>query len=103
MAAGDLAQLARGRGLTPMLVLLTDGRANIPLSGDPNRATANDDATRLAVSLRGQGLSGVLVDTSNRPTDTARTIAAALGARYLALPRADAHGISTAVTSALEA
>ncbi len=103
MAAGELAQLARGRGLTPMLVLLTDGRANIPLFGDPDRATANDDATRIAASLRQQGLSGVLVDTSNRPTDTARTVAAALGARYLALPRADAHGISTAVTSALGA
>jgi magnesium chelatase subunit D len=103
MAAGDLAQLARGRGLTPMLVLLTDGRANIPLTGDPDRATANDDATRIAAGLRQQGLSGVLVDTSNRPTDTARTIATALGARYLALPRADAHGISTAVTSALGA
>ncbi len=103
MAAGDLAQLARGRGLTPMLVLLTDGRANIPLTGDPDRATANDDATRIAASLRAQGLSGVLVDTSNRPTDTARTVAAALGARYLALPRADAHGISTAVATALEA
>ena len=103
MAAGDLAQLARGRGLTPMLVLLTDGRANIPLSGEPDRATANDDATRIAASLRAQGLSGVLVDTSNRPTDAARTIAAALGARYLALPRADALGISTAVTTALGA
>lgn len=103
MAAGDLAQLARGRGLTPMLVLLTDGRANIPLTGDPDRATANDDATRLAAGLRQQGLSGVLVDTSNRPTDTARSIATALGARYLALPRADAQGISTAVTSALGA
>ncbi|MGK7755842.1 VWA domain-containing protein [Roseovarius sp. C03] len=103
MAAGDLAQLARGRGLTPMLVLLTDGRANIPLTGDPDRVTANDDATRIAASLRAQRLSGVLVDTSNRPTDTARTIAAALGARYLALPRADAHGISTAVTTALGA
>ncbi|KRS11748.1 magnesium chelatase [Roseovarius atlanticus] len=103
MAAGDLGQLARGRGLTPMLVLLTDGRANIPLSGEPDRATANDDATRIAASLRQQGLSGVLVDTSNRPNDAARTIAAALGARYLALPRADAQGISTAVTSALEA
>lgn len=103
MAAGDLAQLARGRGLTPMLVLLTDGRANIPLTDEPDRAAANDDATRLASSLRQQGLSGVLVDTSNRPTDAARTVAAALGARYLALPRADAHGISTAVTTALEA
>ncbi|WP_428511831.1 magnesium chelatase subunit D [Roseovarius sp.] len=103
MAAGELAQLARGRGLTPMLVLLTDGRANIPLTGEPDRATANDDATRIAASLRQQGLSGVLVDTSNRPNDAARTVAAALGARYLALPRADAQGISTAVTSALEA
>ncbi|MBY5990447.1 magnesium chelatase subunit D [Roseovarius atlanticus] len=103
MAAGDLAHLARGRGLTPMLVLLTDGRANVPLSGEPDRAAANDDATRLASSLRQQGLSGVLVDTSNRPTDAARTVAATLGARYLALPRADAHGISTAVTTALEA
>lgn len=103
VAASDLAQLAKSRGLSPTLVLLTDGRANIPLSGDADRAKAFEDASRVAAGLNAQGLAGVLVDTSNRPADTARQISARLGARYLPLPRADAHGISTAVTTALEA
>ncbi|MEO1139192.1 MAG: magnesium chelatase subunit D [Pseudomonadota bacterium] len=103
IAASDLAQQARGHGLSPMLVVLTDGRANIPLNGEPNRALAFDDAARVATHLSCQSLPGVLVDTSNRPADQARQIAARLGARYLALPRADAQGISTAVSAALDA
>lgn len=102
VAASDLAGHARGRGLSPMLVLLTDGRANIPLSGEPDRATAFADSETVARALYAQGLTGVLVDTSNRPADKARQLAGQLGARYIALPRADAYGISAAVGAALD-
>jgi len=102
VAASELASHARGRGMSPTLVLLTDGRANVPLKGDPDRAVARSDAETVAASLARQGIPGVLVDTSNRPADTAREIAARLGADYLALPRADAHRISASVSRALE-
>jgi len=102
VAASNLAQHARGRGMSPTLVLLTDGRANIPLSGTPDRAEARQDAETIAAGLARQGVPGVLVDTANRPAESARSIAARLGADYLALPRADAHKISASVTAALE-
>ena len=102
VAATELAGHAAGKGLTPMLVLLTDGRANIPLSGEPNRAEALQDAETVAAGLNARGIGGVLIDTSTRPADQARRISARLGARYVALPRADARGISTAVTAALD-
>ncbi len=102
VAATELAGHAAGRGLTPMLVLLTDGRANIPLSGEPGRKAALEDAEAVAAGLYARGITGVLIDTSNRPAEQARNIAARLGARYIALPRADARGISTAVSAALD-
>lgn len=102
VAVTELAGHAVGRGLTPMLVLLTDGRANIPLSGEPSRAAALEDAQAIAAGLNARGIGGVLIDTSNRPAEQARSIAARLGARYIALPRADARGISTAVSAALD-
>ncbi len=102
VAATELAGHAAGRGLTPMLVLLTDGRANIPLSGEPGRKAALEDAETVAAGLYARGITGVLIDTSNRPAEQARNIAARLGARYIALPRADARGISTAVSAALD-
>ncbi|WP_135506150.1 magnesium chelatase subunit D [Roseovarius aestuariivivens] len=102
VAVTELARHATGRGLTPMLVLLTDGRANIPLSGEADRKTALEDAETIAAGLNMQGIAGVLIDTSNRPADQAQRIAARLGARYIALPRADARVISTAVSEALD-
>ena len=102
VAASDLAAQARGRGMSPTLVLLTDGRANVPLDGQPDRAAARADAEAIATGLHRQGLPGVLVDTSNRPAETARIIAAKLGAHYIALPRADAHKISASVNARLD-
>ena len=39
-AALDLAQQARGRGLTPTIITLTDGRANLALAGTASRVPA---------------------------------------------------------------
>ncbi len=102
VAASELAQHARGRGMSPTLVLLTDGRANVPLKGEASRTAAVNDAETVAAGLARQGVPGVLVDTSNRPAETARNIAARLGATYLPLPRADAQKISASVSTALE-
>ncbi|MEM8777170.1 MAG: magnesium chelatase subunit D, partial [Pseudomonadota bacterium] len=102
IAAAELATQARGKGMAPMLVLLTDGRANIPLDGVSGRAAAFEDATKVAKSIATQNIDAVLIDTSNRPTEQARNIAAHLHATYMALPRADAQGICSAVEAALE-
>jgi magnesium chelatase subunit D len=43
----------------------------------------------------------VLIDTSPRPQPAAAQLAEAMGARYLALPHADARAVSAAVRVAM--
>lgn len=93
-AAGELAaQLAR-QGDTPIVVLLTDGRANIARSGAPGRAAATDDALAAAQAFRLGGCSALLIDTSPHPSDAAQTLAGTMGAAYVPLPHAGAEGLS---------
>ncbi len=96
-AAAGLAEALGRRGLTPMVVMLTDGRANIARDGSPGRARAAEDALAAARRLRGLGLAGLLVDTAPRPQAPARGLAEAMGADYLPLPYADARALSEAI------
>jgi magnesium chelatase subunit D len=99
-AAASVADAARRRGQTPVIVLLTDGRANIGRDGKPGRAQAAADATSAAQALRAQGFSALLVDTSPQPQETARRLAAEMGAPYLPLPYADAAALTRAAQMA---
>lgn len=92
---------ARGRGLSPVVALLTDGRANVALDGTPGRERAEGEAQRAARTLRALGLPGVVIDTAARPQDGLRALAVSMGAVYLALPRADAQRLSVALEAAL--
>lgn len=102
LAAGlDVAcQLAQGTlraGATPLVVLLTDGRANIARDGTPGRARATEDALQSARALRALGVATLLIDTSPRSSPAAVDLAAAAAARCLFLPHADALHLSEAV------
>ncbi|NKC33979.1 VWA domain-containing protein, partial [Falsiroseomonas selenitidurans] len=99
-AALALAQATTRRGRTPLLVLLTDGRANIARDGTAGRARAEADALGLAAGLRAAGLASLLVDMAARPQPFARQLAAAMGGRYLALPAAAPARLSAAVAEA---
>ncbi len=101
-AALDLAELARGKGMTPSIALLTDGRANIALDGSADRVRAAEDATQIARAIRGRGISGLVIDMGNRATPNLADLAREMAVSYLALPRADAHMLSRAVDDALE-
>lgn len=99
-AATSLAEEARRRGRTPLLVLLTDGRANIARDGKPGRPQAEADALTAAAPIRLASVPALLVDTAPRPHPFARKLAEAMGARYLPLPAADAARLSDAVAGA---
>lgn len=101
-AAGELAVQARGRGLSPTLAMLTDGRANIALDGEADRTRAGLDAATLARMIRTQGIPGIVLDMSNRPQEALRDLAAQMGAPYVPLPRADAKRLSNAISNALD-
>jgi len=99
-AAVALAARVRRAGATPVVVLLTDGRANVGRDGLGGRARAQEEALAAARVLRAQGGSVIVIDTSVRPEPAARALALAAGARYLALPQADAAALSRAVQGA---
>ncbi len=102
-AAGALADGIRRRGETPIVVLLTDGRANIARDGTPGRDRAVPEALAAARSLRLAGLTCLLLDTGPRPQPAAQALAQAMGARYLPLPHAGAQAMSQAVRAAVAA
>lgn len=99
-AALRLALQAADRGLTPFVVVLTDGRANIARDGAQGRPRAMEDALATARALRAAGLGALVVDTGARPRGEAAALAEAMGARFLALPRADARQLSRAARAA---
>ncbi|MBC7841357.1 MAG: VWA domain-containing protein, partial [Gemmatimonadaceae bacterium] len=94
---------ARRAGTLPVVVFLTDGRANVARDGKGGRTESMRDALDAAAQFRTSNLSAVLIDTSPRPEPMARKIADALGARYVPLPVVDARAIAGAVALAKEA
>lgn len=96
-AATDLARSVARSGGTPLIVFLTDGRANIARDTTADRTRAEADAIGAAHVLRSGGLAAMLVDSSPRPRATAERLAREMGAAYLPLPHADAESLSEAV------
>ncbi len=101
-AALELAGFVQGKGMTPSVALLTDGRANVDLAGIANRAQAAEDAKKMAHAIRARGLPGLVIDTGLRPTRGLDDLAREMRVPYLPLPRADARAVSAAVETALE-
>ena len=93
------AQAARGRGMTPTLVLLSDGRANVALDGEADRARAGADAAGVAALMRRAGVEALVIDTGQRRSAALEGLSGALDGAYLPLPRADARAISRAVAA----
>lgn len=91
---------SRRRGETPILVLLSDGRANVSRNGAGGREAAHADALRAARLLRHTGIGTLFVDTSPRPNPLAADLAAAMDAHYIPLPYASAETLSRIVTAA---
>lgn len=96
-AARALAAQARGRGRTPFLVLLTDGRANLAADGTPGRARAEADAEAAARRLAAEGVGGTVIDIGVRAQPESARLAGAMGAVWLHLPRADAAALHAAL------
>jgi magnesium chelatase subunit D len=93
---------ARRAGTLPVVVFLTDGRANVARDGKGGRTESLRDALDAAALFRVSNLAAVLIDTSPRPEPMAQKIADALGARYVPLPVLDARAIAGAVALAKE-
>nr|WP_310523960.1 magnesium chelatase subunit D [Polymorphobacter sp.] len=102
MAAGldlarRLAESERARGRTPLVVVLTDGRANV---GGTDKLTPQEAALTSARAFAATGLASVFIDCSARPRPEGSALATAMSARYVALPRMDARSVVAAVNAA---
>ena len=82
----DLANAARRQGQMPMIVLMTDGRANRALDGTTDRVQAMSDAKALAAQIRRNAIPTVVLDTGRRTTSHVRDLAAILDGDVVALP-----------------
>jgi magnesium chelatase subunit D len=96
-AARELAAQIGRAGETPIVVMLTDGRANVARDGRHGRARATEDALEAADAFRLAGLSALLIDTSSQPGEASRVMAERMGAACVPLPHAGAAGLSQAV------
>lgn len=101
-AAAALADDIRRKGQSPVIVMLTDGRANVARDGSGGREKAMADALSSATRLRQCQAAVLLIDTSPQPQANALQLAHAMTARYLPLPHAGANAMSQAVRSALQ-
>lgn len=100
-AAFTMAQTASRKGMTPTVITLTDGRANIALDGQSNRPRAASDAQDIARKLANGGIDALVIDTTLRPDRNLRALADTMRAKYIALPRTDAQSVSAAVSASL--
>jgi magnesium chelatase subunit D len=100
-AALALAQTTTQKGLTPTIVLLTDGRANVALDGTGNRKLAATDAQLIAKKINAARVEAIVIDTTMRPERALQELAQTMDATYIPLPRADAKGVSAAISTSL--
>jgi magnesium chelatase subunit D len=104
LAAWRMAQQARARGIAQVtLVLMTDGRGNVPLraapAAPPSRAEIQAELQQIATCIRAEGIQAVVIDTQVNylSQGEAARLAAWLGGRYVYLPNAKAAQIAMAV------
>ncbi|WP_374332465.1 magnesium chelatase subunit D [Aestuariivirga sp.] len=98
-----VADQVRRAGGVPLVVFLTDGKANIARDGTADRAVALRDAEAAAKLMRLAGVRTLMIDLSETRTGPARKLAEAMGADYLPLPHADAARISASVNAMMQA
>ena len=100
-SAYQLAKASLKKGMTPTLVFLTDGRANIARDGTPGRAQAQIDAEQSARMAAQVKVRSLWIDTSPQAREEGQHIADLIGSYYLPLPHAGAQELSQAVIQVL--
>jgi len=85
-AVNEMALMIRRKGMTPLIVVMTDGVANVTLEGVGGRERAHQDALQTARQLRAAGHAILFIDTASAPQALAEALATEMAAQYLPLP-----------------
>lgn len=96
LAAQLLARAEYAAGLQPLLVVLSDGKANVPL---PGGGDASQQTQQIAAQLCAQQLPTLVLDTDTGylRLGKAAALATALGAEYLPLDELSAAALTKAI------
>ena len=89
------------KGFSPVSIILTDGKANIDLDGEKGRIKALEDSSQVSKLFVSNKLKTIVIDTSQRISQTAKDLAKNLGGEYVLLPRANAHQLSNMILNKL--
>jgi magnesium chelatase subunit D len=84
--ATEQAQALQRQGITPLLVMLSDGKANVTIDGVGGRTQAQADALQCAKQWATHGFTSLWIDTALQPTGQAKELANVMQARYLPMP-----------------
>ena len=93
----EVAQQQVRLGVTPVLVMLSDGRANVDLQGMGGREAAQRDARALAQAWAQFRLTALWLDTSMQPDPMAQQWARLMTAHYLPMPHAQSERMANAM------
>jgi magnesium chelatase subunit D len=96
MACDQANQLQR-KGVTPILVVLSDGRANVNLQGLGGRSQALTDALQWAAQWRQTGHRALWIDTSLHPDAQVQNLANIMGGSYMPMPKVQAQRMAAAM------
>ena len=93
--ANEMAISLERKGLTPIIVVMSDGKANVNLKGVGGRESAHSDALMAAKELRIKNHRLLFVDTSPKPEILAQELSSAMAAQYFPLPFAGSTSTSS--------
>jgi magnesium chelatase subunit D len=108
-AASDLARrIRRSERRESLLVLLTDGCANLTLAGEPATGSGEivwQELEQVSAAVRDEVIASVVIDTRQPllSRGEGKRLAVLLGARHVSLRRLDAEEISGSVTDVIRA
>ena len=97
-----LALQVRRAGGNPIVIVLTDGKANVTRAGLGNKGTALEETQSAAKLFATEGFDAMVIDVSAEPQKSARALAATMQASYLPMPRASASDIARPISMALK-
>jgi len=99
-AANEMAISLERKGLTPIIVIMSDGKANVNLNGVGGRESAHSDALMAAKELRLKNHRLLFVDTSPKPEILAQELSSAMAAQYFPLPYTSSSGSGKKISQA---
>lgn len=91
------AQALQRSGTTPLLVVLSDGRANVTLQGLGGREQAHSESLQWAQACARLGVAALWIDTGLQANGMALPIARAMHAHYLHMPHVASAPLANAM------